>query len=73
MECEICGGRVMVLHTYRAGKSKLQDAACEACHVRKTLLTAEVASDPKYGEGAFAVAKKLRRGDTTLAELIQEG
>ena len=59
-----CGGRLLVRHTYSAGQAKTQDAVCDLCAMRHTLVTFSVRSDPEHGQGAYAVAERIRRGET---------
>lgn len=60
MKCP-CGGDLEVTHTYQAGKAKTQQSVCTTCKKRMTLATV-VVGESSYGQGAYALAKKLGRG-----------
>lgn len=60
MKC-FCGGDLEVTHTYQAGRAKTQQAVCLSCKKRMTLATI-VMGESSYGQGAYALAKKLERG-----------
>ena len=61
MRCESCGGRLLVTHTYVASNlCKTSRLTCEGCHLIYTKI-AHVERCNGRGEGAYAVAQKLRR------------
>ena len=73
MTCERCGGRLRVMHTYKvAPHGKTQDAVCEGCRLRVTMVTFVMAKVERRGDGAYAVAKKLRNGGLQLAQAGEE-
>lgn len=58
MNCPRCGGRTRVTHSYTIEHGKTQRRECEDCHTVVTTQTVVVCIDPKYGQGAAALARK---------------
>lgn len=63
MKCPKCKGDVKITHTYIGGnQTKTQRAECQnlRCQSVLTLQTTVVAVNPTKGNGAAALAKRLR-------------
>ena len=60
MECPRCNQPMRVTHSYSAGRTgRTQRQVCEACGKVVTVVARIAHEDPKRGQGAAAVAKKL--------------
>lgn len=60
MSCPKCGGRARVTHSFEAPGGKTQRAECESCLRVLTFLTVCVGEAEERGQGAYALAKRLR-------------
>jgi len=60
MKCPKCGSRnVYTTKTYSSGPSgNVSDRKCMDCGTKIVCQTRIVAVDPKYGEGAYSIAKQ---------------
>lgn len=59
-----------VTHSYSIEQGRTHRRECESCHLVVTTQTVVVFVDPKYGEGAAALAKRLngQSGSSASAE-----
>jgi len=66
MECPKCKTGVMeVTHTYNCGeRGTMQRLVCNKCDTVGTAQNVLINIDPKRGEGAFAIAKKVNKKKT---------
>jgi uncharacterized Zn finger protein len=62
MECERCEGKLKVTHSYRTPEGRTQRLECPECLLVHTAAVVLVNVDPKRGEGALALSKKLAAG-----------
>lgn len=63
-ECPNCGNKMRVTNTYSVGDSgKTQRLFCDKCYTVATTVTIVVNVDPRYGEGAAMLAKRIREGE----------
>lgn len=64
MKCPACDTRLKIAQTYAAGrKHQTQTGQCAACGRSYTLVTMIAQEFRSYGEGAYALARKLDRGE----------
>lgn len=63
MICPKCGSKnTYTIKSYDAGlQGKFTDIKCHDCSTKVVCTTIVVAVDPKYGEGAQALAKRARK------------
>ncbi len=67
MNCHKCNTRLKVVRTVTAGPcGRTQEADCPTCKVRYTCVTLILSDSEGYGNGAEAVAKRLRDGKISL-------
>jgi hypothetical protein len=59
-----CGGDLSVHHTYRGSDAVRTSAArCEQCGHPATIVAFVAVQSPRVGEGASAVAGRIKRGE----------
>lgn len=63
MNCPLCDVRLSITHVYTTPNGKTQGAECPACSRRFTLVTFLAHEIEEKGDGPFALAKRLRRGE----------
>lgn len=62
MICPKCGNQMEITHTFTAGEhAKTQRLECKKCNMVGTAQTILVNVNPDRGEGAKALADKLRK------------
>ncbi len=62
MRCS-CGGRLLVTHSYNVpGTGGTGRARCDECGTVATVVHFVAKEDPGHGEGAAAIAAKLKEG-----------
>ncbi len=61
MKCPICNAPTRVTHTYIAGDQRTTERRCENRH-KLTYITAFVQEAKRRGQGAAALAEKIRKG-----------
>lgn len=62
MKCG-CGAPYRITHTYLIpGRGRTLAAICTGCERKATMVSFITKEDPKHGEGAAALAEKLRTG-----------
>ncbi len=69
MICEGCGGeaKLRVTHTYSVqGVGRVQSLACSGCARRYTLVSMLAGEVKQRGDGAFALATRMRKGEFLL-------
>lgn len=67
MECHKCNLRLKIVRTVTAGPAgRTQEAKCPGCNGRFTCVTLVLQEVDGYGNGAEAVAKRLRNGQISL-------
>jgi len=67
MNCSFCQTRLRVTRTVSAGPvGRTQEAECPACKRSFTTVTLILSDSEGYGNGAAAVAKKVRNGKINL-------
>ena len=67
MNCAKCNTRLKVIRTISAGPAgRTQEAECPGCNGRFTCVTLVLQEVDGYGNGAEAVAKRLRNGKISL-------
>lgn len=67
MECHKCNMRLKVVRTISAGPAgRTQEADCPGCGGRYTCVTLVLSDSEGYGNGAEAVANRLRNGKISL-------
>lgn len=69
MNCE-CGGTLKVTQTYRTPCGKAQRLECLGCLTVYTAAVILVNRNPDRGEGAAALARRLREGEEIQWTLI---
>lgn len=62
MICRRCNGPAQVDKTYKTKAGTTRRGWCPACEVTLTEVSLVVYVEPKRGEGAVAVARKLEQG-----------
>jgi len=64
MKCQKCDSKLYVIDTFQAGSNaKTASAACRNCGWSCTLITVIATENTgKYGNGAYATAKKIEEG-----------
>lgn len=63
MQCPQCDKKLRTTHTYSAGGVGTSHShICPKCRTRFTSVTMVVAEQPKYGDGALPVARRLEQG-----------
>lgn len=63
MKCPKCGDSFRIVRTYSAGEAaKTHGAKCEGCGTRATIVSEIYMVDPTHGQGAAAVAQRIRAG-----------
>ncbi len=67
MICE-CGGRLKVTHSFDAGRAKTATAQCLRCPKKYTLVTVIASEVHEHGNGATALARRLKNGETFFIE-----
>lgn len=68
MKCLSCGmGEISVTNTYSNRNSRVSKGRCKACGAKHMLTTRMELCSGKFGQGAAAVAKRLR-AETDLAQ-----
>jgi len=65
MKCPVCGAPTRVTHTYICGSQKTIERRCTNKH-RLTFVMAYVQEAKKRGQGAAALARRLREGKTRI-------
>lgn len=61
MRCLKCGHDMIVTHSYDAGPGgQTQRLECSGCSCIATARTLIMATDPEYGQGAAAVARRMK-------------
>lgn len=73
MKCQKCNSRLYVIDTFDAGSNaKTASAACRVCGWSCTLITIIATENTgKYGNGAYATAKKIKKGEDPQVFLTQ--
>jgi hypothetical protein len=67
MQCHKCDVRLKVVRTVTAGPAgRTQEADCPKCGGRYTCVTLILSDSEGYGNGAAAVAKRVRNGQISL-------
>lgn len=67
MKCPSCGGPLKVVRTVQAEPAgKVQEAKCESCGDRVTIVALILCRAKGRGNGAQAVAKKVAEGKVEL-------
>ena len=61
MNCPKCGKSMRVTHSFPVASGKIQRLEC-TCRTVATLKAVLVNVNPGFGQGAAAMAKKLRKG-----------
>lgn len=68
-----CGGKIQTTHTFDAGVHGMtRRSMCPRCKRSYTLIVTIVVTEPKAGQGAFALAKKLRNGKMKVGVHLSE-
>jgi len=72
MRC--CGQPSKVTHSYTAGRAgRTRRSICTKCHKCFTEVIVLLATEPGSGQGAYAVAQRLRAGQARLSvELVEK-
>lgn len=73
MKCQKCGSKLYVIDTFAAGdNAKTASAACKSCGFSCILVTIIATENShKYGNGAYAIAKKIKQGEDPQVFLTQ--
>jgi hypothetical protein len=67
MDCNTCQERLKVVRTVTAGPcGRTQEAECPTCKRTYTCVTLILSDSEGYGNGAAAVAKRVRNGKISL-------
>jgi len=67
VNCNKCNTRLKVVRTVTAGPcGRTQEAECPQCNRRVTCVTLILSDSEGYGNGAEAVAKRLKSGKISL-------
>ena len=69
MNCPNCKEKLKVSHTYRTPAATTQRSECPGCLLVTTNVILMVNVNPDEGEGARALAAKLRKGETIEVSL----
>lgn len=73
MKCPFCNAPTRVTHTYIAGDQKTTERRCNGPRRHKlTFVTAFVQEAKRRGEGAAALAEKIRKGIARVNVEIKE-
>ncbi len=60
MICPKCGkSDLRVTHTYKTPAGQVQRSVCSSCRVVLSVQSVIVAVDPRYGQGAAAIARRM--------------
>ena len=67
MNCTGCGARLKVTHSYgveqTAGTIRTARAVCKPCDKEFVATTVTMVEEAKHGEGAYAKARAIERGE----------
>lgn len=72
MNCQSCDTKLKVVNTYSVPGGKTQRLECPACFTVYTAAVVLLNVDPKKGDGASALAKRLTEGRAVLTTTVEK-
>lgn len=70
MICKACGKKIRVTHSYAVPGGRVQRGECAACSKTYTVVSVTTVHEAlESGDGAYALAQRIRRGEIALPEV----